>query len=946
MDSMKKLLPLQVHEHTLSNGLTVWLNEDHSQPKVFGAVVVKAGAKDCPNTGIAHYFEHMMFKGTDKIGTIDYQAEKAVLDLIAEKYDALAETEDETMRRHLLQIINDLSIRAAEYVIPNEFDRLISRYGGTKLNAGTSYDYTVYFNTFSPQYMAQWAELNSERLRNPVFRLFQTELETVYEEKNMYSDMVGSQAIEKLTERYFYPHPYAYPIIGSTENLKNPRLSEMKKFFETYYVASNMGLILSGDFDTEHALPIIEKTFSRIRDGKVPGSEKVVLPAFKGKEKMSVKVPIPFLKVMVMGFRGVPANHEDRAALKIAVSLLNNSNGTGFLDKLTVEHKVVGSMAMNESMNETGILGVMVMPKLLLQTYSSAEKMVWKEINRVKNGEFSDETFQSLKLELKREYASDLEDISTRAQVMLRVYSQGRSWNDYLDDMAGIEALTKEDIMRIACKYFTNDYLLATKKTGRYPKDRLPKPDYAPIVPKNAEASSAYVKQLEQIPLVDIPPRLIDFEKDVTLRELSPLVHLYHTCNPVNDIFMLNLSFGIGVIERPVLPHVATFLHFIGTDTLSYDEFRRRLQVLGSTLMFNVNDMDFTVEISGFDNHLEETLELVGAFMRHPKSERKKLHQVVEEAKVTEKAFFKSSENMAKALLERVKYGDRSRYLAKLSLPEIKKLKGNELLAVFKEIQQVECNIHYSGTLPPDEVARVVRKHLPLELVARRSNSSVYRPLETYDKPLVYLFDMPDVSQSIVCSYMKGCVQKDRSAAHLAELFTGYFGGDMSSLMFQEIREFRSYAYRVNARYSQPTVRYADKPGDFYTLLSTQTDKTVDAIAVLDSLIKDMPERPDRIETVKQHILHRIHNEYPSFRKLSSLIATLRREGYTEDPNIRFLSDLDRLTMEDIVAFYRENIKNRPVVYAIVGNARQIDKKKLAAFGTIVNVNKKEIYHV
>ena len=228
MDSMRSLLStsdfLQVREHKLSNDLTVWLNEDHSQPKIFGAVVVKAGAKDSPNTGIAHYFEHMMFKGTDKIGTIDYESEKVLLDIIAEKYDALADTEDPKMRAHLQQIINDLSVRAAEYVIPNEFDRLISRFGGTKLNAGTSYDYTLYFNTFSPQYISQWAEINSERLVNPVFRLFQSELETVYEEKNMYGDTMASVAIEKLTERYFYPHPYAYPIIGSAENLKNPRL--------------------------------------------------------------------------------------------------------------------------------------------------------------------------------------------------------------------------------------------------------------------------------------------------------------------------------------------------------------------------------------------------------------------------------------------------------------------------------------------------------------------------------------------------------------------------------------------------------------------------------------------------------------------------------------------------------------------------------------------------
>lgn len=943
---MKFLLPLQVHEYTLSNGLTVWLNEDHSQPKVFGAVVVKAGAKDCPDTGIAHYFEHMMFKGTDKIGTIDYKAEKAILDVIADKYDALADCQDEEERKHLLQVINGLSVKAADYAIPNEFDRLISRYGGTKLNAGTSYDYTVYYNTFSSQYIAHWAELNSERLLHPVFRLFQSELETVYEEKNMYGDFVGSQAIERLTERYFYPHPYAYPIIGSTKELKNPRLSEMKCFFETYYVASNMGLILSGDFQKDVALPILEKTFSRIRGGKVPISEKVALPAFKGKEKMVVKVPIPFMKVMGMGFRGVPANHEDRMALRVAVSLLNNSNGTGFLDKLTIEHKVVSSMAMNESMNEAGVLGILVMPKFLIQTYSSVEKMIWKEINRVKQGDFSDEIFQSLKLELKREYASNLEDISTRAQVMMRVFAQGKSWSQYLDDLYKLNSLSKEDVVRIACKYFTDDYLYVTKQTGHYPKEILPKPDYAPIIPKNADASSEYGKQLEQLPVKEVTPRFLNLEEDVQRIELRPLVHLYHTTNLINDIFSLQISFGVGQLERPLLSHLATYLHFIGTEELTFDQFRWKLQVLGSTLMFYVNDTDFVMDISGFDEHLSETLELVGSFMRHAKGERKKLHQIVEEAKVTEKAFVKSSENMIKALLEKVKYGERSRYLNKLSLSAVKRIKAAQMIEAFQELQQVACNIHYCGKLPVEQVEQYVKGYLPIEKVAVPSHSSIYREPLTYREPLIYFYDMPDVSQSIVCSFVKGEVQQDREAAHLAELFTGYFGGDMSSLMFQEIREFRSYAYRVKARYHQPTVRHLSHPGDFDTLLSTQNDKTVDAMTVLDGLIKEMPRRPERVEAVKQHILHRISNGYPPFRKLSLLIASLQREGYTDDPNRSLREDLLQMKMEDVERFYQRHIRGKPVVYAIVGNAKKIDMKRLESFGTIIKVKKKDIYNV
>ena len=935
---------LKVKEYRLENGLTVWLNEDHSQPKVFGAVVVKAGAKDCPDTGIAHYFEHMMFKGTDRIGTLDYESEKVLLDSIAMKYDELAMTEDTAARARLQKEINELSIRSSEYVIPNEFNRLINRFGGSGLNAATSYDATIYFNTFSPQYMVQWAEINSERLINPVFRLFQSELETVYEEKNMYGDFIGGQVMDTLMARYFGPHPYAYPIIGSTKNLKNPRLTEMHKFFEDYYVASNMALILSGDFDAQQVMPILEKAFSRIRSGNAPKQEKVMLPPFNGRETMKVKFPIPFIKAMGLGFRGVSANHEDQVALNIAVNLLNNANGTGYLDKLMVEHKLMGALAINESMNEAGILAVAIMPKLLIQSYSSAEKMVWDEINRVKNGDFSDEMFNSLKLEQKRQYASSLENIDSRATVMMNLFSQGKSWNDYLNEVARIESITKEDVVRVAQKYFSNNYLCVTKSTGKYPKDNLPKPAFSPVVPRNADASSSYAKQLEKIPEQQVAPRIIDFEKDVKTSKLTPLVTLYTTPNPLNDIFTLNISYGIGALEQPELMQLTNYLQLLGTESLSFEQFRSRLQSIGSTLAFDVTPDAFVMKVTGFDNHIDETMELVGDFIRHAKADDKKLRQIVDDAKVSEKAFFKSGDNVASALLEQVKYGDQSRYLRKLSLSQIKKLKGKDMLAIYDKVRSVQCDLHYCGTLPVEKVIGTIRQHLPLERTTVASNSPYYRELKQYDRPTVFFIDMPDMAQSIVYGYVKGDPVDDKASRHASRLFSVYFGGDMSSLMFQEIREFRSFAYRTSGRYQLPNHAHKGTAGSFTAMLSTQSDKTLDALSVLDSLIREMPLKPERVEAVKQTLVNRINNDYPPFRNLSEKVASARMEGFDHDPAEEFLRDIATMDMQDIFRFYREQICGRPVVYVIAGNRKRIDMKKLAEYGTIVKVKKKEIY--
>ena len=182
--------PLDVEIYKLDNGLTVMLNEDHNETSVFGAIVVDGGGKRDPKdaTGIAHYLEHLLFKGTSKMGTVDYETEKIYLDSIEVLYDELASKEKDRERVKIQKEINRISIKAAEYAIPNEFDRLIEGMGGTGLNAGTGSDFIYYFNSFPSTQIEKWMEVYSHRFLDPVFRLFQAELEIVYEEKNRAMD--------------------------------------------------------------------------------------------------------------------------------------------------------------------------------------------------------------------------------------------------------------------------------------------------------------------------------------------------------------------------------------------------------------------------------------------------------------------------------------------------------------------------------------------------------------------------------------------------------------------------------------------------------------------------------------------------------------------------------------------------------------------------------------
>lgn len=935
--------PLEVKEYKLKNGLTVLMNEDHSLPVVHGMVVVKAGSKHNPNTGIAHYFEHIMFKGTDKIGTLNYELEKPLLDSIEVQYDQLAQTTDPQQRKAIQLKINELSIKASEYVIPNEFDRLISRYGGSKLNAGTGFDQTIYYNQFSPQFIRQWAEINSERLISPVFRMFQSELETVYEEKNMYSDQLGGLLIEKVLERYFAPHPYMYPIIGSAENLKNPRLSEMTKFFNDYYVAGNMALVLAGDIDSETLLPMLEETFGRIRMGEAPLTPSVQPAPFNGHEKFDAKLPIPIIKAAVVAWRGVPANHKDEVAMKVATGLLTNGNSTGYLDKLMSEDKVMTTAAFSMGLSDAGFTGFLVVPKILFQSTAKAEKLVLAEVERIKRGDFTEEAFNNLKLEAKRNFDQNLENLKSRTTTMALLYTEGKTWGDYLNEQKAIASLTKEDVIAVANKYFTDNYLEIRKKTGNYPKNRIEKPGFEPIVPKNTEKQSEYAKQLEQTQTPEYTPRFVDFNKDVQTINLAPKATLYMADNPVNDLFTLNIDYGIGTFESKKISPMSIYVSYLGTDSLNFTEFRTALQNLGSTISFSSADDYFRVSVSGFDSEFEQTVILVDHFMKHLKADESKLKTLKSSTKIEYGAIKKSADALADVLLEKVAYGDKSEYLNRLSLSQVKRLKSQELITEFKNALKVECVMHYSGRLKGDYVAEVIKNHIQLDEISVDSKSPIYRELLPVQENTVYFLNMPSVSQSIVFSYMRNELRKPEER-QTAMLFNEYFGGGMSSLLFQEIREFRSFAYRVGSRYSLPPNNQQGRPAKFQTMLSTQLDKTIDAIHVLDSLLRDMPVRAERMGIVRQEIINNANNDFPNFREISQKVANWKQVGYQSDPNEVLVDAISEMDIDDVVDFHHKNIQSSPIAYIIVGNSKKVDLKQLERFGKVVEVKAKDIY--
>lgn len=934
---------LEVKQLTLTNGLTVWLNEDHSQPTVYGEVVVKAGAKDCPNTGIAHYLEHVLFKGTQRIGTTDYAAEKVWLDSISLKYNELSQTRDEPQRLLIQQDISRLSQRAAEYAIPNEFDRLISKYGGSALNASTSYDVTEYHNSFAPQYLEHWCWLNSERMLNPVFRLFQGELETVYEEKNRAADNILTGAMDHIMQAAFKGHPYQYPIIGSTENLKNPRLSDMGAFFRKYYVASNMGLILCGDFDSSGIEPLLERTFGRLPTGTLqPTSSIPSLQPFNG-ETLNIKLNIPLVKAVGLLFRGPVSCSPDFRALQIAMRLLTNENATGLLDSLRTAHKVMFAGGDNFAFNEAGIVGLIIIPKIPFGSKKKAEQLCWEQIEKVKRGDFTDARLEELKLGLRQEEERSLETITDRAVAMAEVFSQGRTWTDYLAQVEAVKSISKADVVAAANRYLLkNHYLRGVKKFGSYPKDKVSQPDYKPVVPPHAKEQSQFAMEIEALPVIDCSPKLVDLNRDAEIKSADAFT-LYRVENPVNNLFSLSLKWHKGTRNDSRLTLLESYFDELGTDSLTKYQLGEAWQKLGTTLEVKSSDNYFMLTLQGFDQNLSPSLQLLQHQLASLRADRDAMKELQSEYKVSRKQLTRDNQNVMQMVLQRIMKGDKSEYLRMPTAKEVKQLTGDDLLRLFDDVRQYPCDILYSGRLSTEQVFNLCSQYLFLQ-VAHHPTPDNAIPLQVYGQSVVYLYDMPDTRQTYVGVY--GCVKPrltDREEA-LLRLWSQYMGGGMSSLLFQEIREFRSMAYVTGGQDITPNrVRHLDYPSGYFAYLGTQGDKAMQALAVLDSLFTQMPLNEQGMLTAKQEIMNDINNNYPSYRHLANFVSSYRMAGYSEDPHSNVVNIVPRLTHNDMMDFYNQHIRHQPRVVFIIGNKRQFDLRQLARYGQVIELKKSDI---
>ena len=943
----EKPSPLDVEIYTLENGLTVMLNEDRNETSVFGAVVIDGGGKRDPSdaTGIAHYLEHVLFKGTSKMGTTNYAKEKVYLDSIEVLYDELSKKEDKKTRLKIQRHINDLSVKASEYAIPNEFTRLIEGMGGTGLNAGTGYDFIYYFNSFPSAQIEKWVDLYSHRFLDPVFRLFQSELETVYEEKNRAMDNPFRVFNETSRKYFFKNHPYGQQtILGSVEHLKTPSLSKMKEYYNKYYVPNNMHLLIAGDFDKRDVKKLIKAKFGKLKKGADVEQLDIAEYDFSGREVVDLAIT-PY-RVARFGYRTVKPNHEDAVVLDLISNIFSNSSKTGLLNKLNNENKVLGSYATTGlGGTDHGGFGFGFVPKDDTQSFEDGENLILKEIDKVKSGEFSEDLLQSIKLNMSMDHETRMESVDGRTWLIMSTILDNVPWEEIKNYPNKVNSVTKQKVVEVANKYFTDNYLIVRSDKGDNKKVKLEKPPFKPVEPQNSESSSEYADMLNDIEPKKIDPRFVDFKKDVKVEDIGDNTHFYYVKNPVNSIFSMNLQFGQGTIENAALSQSADFISLLGTKNKTFDQYKNELQKIGSKIEVYTNGNYFGFSISGFDKFFNATLDLLNEFMSemHVRDEdNSKLEKLVESSKLTRDQESKDPSTAGRALRDYVMYGKKSPFLRRSTLKEVQDMTSDFLIVQAKEAMKYEVDIFYTGTINEVAVIDQIKNRLSIADNLKASKSPITMDYKKHTRNKVFLIDDPKAVQSQIYIMGQGRVL-DMESRSTSDVFNKYFGSGMASIIFQEIREFRSLAYTAYGAYvNRPDI---ELPGYFIGYMGTQVDKSMEAISTYMDLFKNMPIKESRISTIKSGLTQSINTRKPGWRSQGAYVSRARKQGYDKDPNILDYNNYDNVNFDDIINFYKNNITKDPIVITILTDKSKINIDKILDYGELIEVKKKNIFN-
>jgi predicted Zn-dependent peptidase len=931
--------PAKARFYTLKNGLTVILSPTNKDPRIQCYIATKAGSKTDPssNTGLAHYLEHMLFKGTDKFGSLNWAKEKPELDKIDALYEQYNKTTDSEKRKAIYRQIDSVSGVASKYAIANEYDKMMSSMGAQGTNAFTSFEQTVYTDDVPANAIDKYLKVQEERFRNPILRIFHTELEAVYEEKNRTLDSDGRKVFEKLFAELFKKHNYGLQTtIGTIEHLKNPSLLEIRKYYNNYYVPNNMGVIMSGDFNPDEMIKKIDASFSYMQNKPVPKytfeqEQPIAAP-------ISAEITGPDAENVTIGFR-LPGNKAKDVLLADLVGQILTNGKAGLMDlNLVKKQKLLGASTSVFTLIDYGIMYMQGRPTLG-QSLDEVKALMLGEIENLKSGNFDDNLITSIINNQKKNKILASESYGSRASDLMNAFTSELDWKEQVAYTDKLSKLTKKNIVDFANKYFGNNYVCILKRKGE--DKNIVKVEKPPITPveTNRDAQSDFVKQVNNMSASVVKPVWLDYNKDLQKSNIGPAEVLY-VQNKDNSIFRLRYRFNMGTWNDRKLSIAAQYLQFLGTDKMSAEDITKAFYKIACSFTVSAGTEYTTVTIEGLQENFTTAVKLFEDVLKNCKADENALKSL--KARITKSRTDAKANKGAimNGLVSYARYGNKNPFNYVLSDEELKNITADELVNLLHSMNSFSHKILYYGPQPLAQLAAELKilHNVPENFKATVEKVKFNNATQTSNQVLFADYNM--VQSEIRWVRNTSAYSPDKEP--VIDIFNNYFGGGMGALVFQTIRESKALAYSTFAFYAKP-----DKKEDpFYTLayVGCQADKFNESVIAMNELLNELPNVEENIKFAKAGIKKDIETERITQDGILFNYLTAQQKGLNDDIRKKTYAAVDKIGYNELKQFHTEYIANKSYTYCIVASDKKLSEEAMKKYGEVKRLSLEEIF--
>ena len=935
--------PMESRIYTLDNGLKVYMAVNDETPRIQTYIAVRVGGKNDPaeTTGLAHYFEHLMFKGTPSFGTQDYAAEKPLLDEIEALFEQYRKTDDAAERTAIYRRIDSISYEASKIAIPNEYDKLMSAIGAQGTNAYTSQDVTCYVENIPSNQIENWAKIEADRFMNPVIRGFHTELETIYEEKNMSLTQDSRKVWEAVDAVLFPNHPYGrQTVLGSQEHLKNPSITNVKNYHKTYYVPNNMAICLSGDFDPDEMIAIIDKYFGQMQ----PNPE---LPTLQFEAEQPITQPIvkevfgPEAENVTVAWRLGGSTSEDADLAAVASSILSNRKA-GLVDlNINQQQKTLGVFAGQSMQPDYGMMLMQGRPKQG-QSLDEVRDLMLAEMEKLRRGEWDERLLEASINNLKAQMMEVMDTNEGRADMFVQAFVNGQEWADVVAETERLSAITKEQVVAWANeKLGAENYAVVYKRQGIDPNEqKISKPQITPIV-TNRDKQSDFLTEIQNVAVKPIEPKFVDYEKDIERFTLSNGVEVLYKQNTTTDLFRLTYLYDTNADANPSLNLAFQYLDYLGTKERTAEEMASELYNIAGSFRLSAVGSRSQATLSGLSEHMAKVMELYEEQVASPVEDEAVLQNV---KLMTLKQRANAKHNQAanfSALRRYINYGGDYIRRTTLSNEALMALDSKSLIETVQQWAACDHRILYYGPLSIAELKRTLeqshrvaeeRTPLTLEVAVPQLTPKSEVVMAQYNAKQIYYYQFSNRGELF-----------DAANEPDIELYNTYFGGGMNAIVFQEMREARGLAYSAQAYMPAPTFKQV--PYTYTAFIATQNDKMQQAVEAFDEIINEMPESEAAFEIAKKALVeqlrtHRVVKE----RLLWGAVSEEDMGGNMQDRYKNLYEQVQTMTLQDVKATQEKWVKNRTYVYGILGDVKDLDTEFLKTLGPVRTVSQEEIF--